>query len=158
MYDFFLTLHSWNRRIILIVGIVAVIMAYNGWKSRRVFSSLDNLLGTTLIGSMHMQLLIGILLYFVFSPLTKYALSHFSEAMKNSHLRYFVLEHWIVMLLSIAIAQTGRIMVHKTEDENLKHKRSFIYYSIAMFLILLMIPYGNYHQEAWSNLMKIVHP
>ena len=146
MYDVLLMLHSWNRRLILILGIAAVLMAYNGWRSKRIFSPLDNLLGTTFIGALHIQVLFGIILYFFLSPKTTYALSHFSEAMKDNHLRYFAVEHWFVMLLAIAMAQIGRIKVFKTDNDKLKHKRSFIFYAIAMFLILLMVPFGNSEQ------------
>ena len=146
MYDVLLMLHSWNRRLILIVGIIVVLLAYNGWRNKRIFSTLDNLLGTTFIGALHIQLLVGLLLYFFFSPKTVYALAHFSEAMKNTNLRYLAIEHGFVMILAIALAQVGRIMVHKTDDDNLKQKRSFIYYAIAMVIILLMVPYGNSQQ------------
>jgi hypothetical protein len=146
MYDFILTLHSWNRRLIFLFGIAAIFLAYNGWKRKRIFSSLDNLLGTTLMIAMHMQLIMGLLLYFIYSPKTTYALAHFGEAMKNDKLRYFAIEHGFVMLLAIALAQTGRILVHKTHDPKLKHKRSFIYFAIAMLLILLMVPFGNSQQ------------
>jgi hypothetical protein len=146
MYEVFLMIHSWNRRLILIVGIAAVLMAYNGWRSNRVFSPLDNLLGTTLIGALHIQVIFGLILYFFLSPKTTYALAHFPEAMKDGNLRYFAVEHGLVMLVAIALAQFGRIKVHKTDDDKLKHKRSFIFYAIAMFLILLMVPFGNSQQ------------
>ncbi len=146
MYDTFLTIHSWNRRLILVLGIVAVLMAYNGWRSKRIFSSLDNLLGTTFMGALHLQLIFGLILYFFLSPKTIYALSHFSEAMKNSGLRYYAIEHGFVMLLAIVLAQIGRIQVHKNDNDNLKHKRTFIYFAIVMLLILLMVPYGNSQQ------------
>ena len=151
MYDVILMLHSWNRRLILVVGIIAVLLAYNGWRGNKIFSSLDNLLGTTFMGAMHMQLLFGIILYFFLSPKTLYAIAHFSEVMKDSQSRYFALEHGIVMLLAIALVQTGRILVHKTPGDQLKHKRSFIFFSIAMLLIILMVPYGNSH-EGWPLL------
>jgi cell division protein FtsW (lipid II flippase) len=146
MYDILLLLHSWNRRLILILGITAVLLAYNGWRSKRIFSPLDNLLGTTFMGALHMQLLFGLILYFFLSPKTTYALTHFSEAMKDSNLRYYAMEHGFVMLLAIALALFGRIKVHRTDDDKLKHKRSLIYYTIAMFLILLMVPFGNSQQ------------
>jgi hypothetical protein len=146
MYDFILTLHSWNRRLIFLFGIAAISLAYNGWKRRRIFSSMDNLLGTTLMIAMHLQLLMGLLLYFIYSPKTTYAMAHFGEAMKDGKLRYFAVEHGFVMILAIGLAQTGRILVHKTHDPKLKHKRSFIYFAIAMLLILIMVPFGNSQQ------------
>jgi hypothetical protein len=146
MYDIILTIHFWNRRLILLFGVTAIVLAYHGWKSKRIFSPLDNLLGTTFMGSLHIQLILGLFLYFVFSPKTAYALAHFAEAMKDSKLRYFAMEHGFIMVLAIGIAQLGRILVHKTHDHNLKHKRSLIYFSIALIMILLMVPFGNSQQ------------
>jgi cell division protein FtsW (lipid II flippase) len=148
MYDVLLLLHSWNRRLILILGITAVLLAYNGWRTNRIFSPLDNLLGTTFMGALNMQVIFGLILYFFLSPKTMYALAHFSEAIQDRHMRYFAIEHGLVMLLAIILAMIGRTQVHKTGDDNLKHKRSFIFYTIAMFLILLMVPYGNSQQGA----------
>jgi len=148
MYDLLLLLHSWNRRLILILGIAAVLMAYNGWRSKRIFTSLDNLLGTTFMVALQMQFLSGLILYFFLSPKTAYALAHFPTVMKDPGLRYFAIEHGFIMLLAITLAQFGRIKVHKTDDDNLKHKLSFIYYVVAMFIILLMVPFGNSHEGA----------
>jgi hypothetical protein len=39
----------------------------------------------------------------------------------------FVVEHEFIIIPAIALAQTGRILVHKTPYPKLKHKRSFIY-------------------------------
>jgi len=146
MYEVILFIHSWNRRLILVIGIAAIFFAYNGWKSKRIFSPLDNLLGTTFMGALHLQLLFGLLLYFVYSPKTTYALSHFAEAMKNDRLRYFAIEHGSIMILAIGLAQFGRVLVHKTHDPKQKHKRTFIYFSIALLMILLMVPFGNSRQ------------
>jgi hypothetical protein len=139
-------MHSWNRRLILVLAIIAIIFAYNGWKTKRIFSPLDNLMGTTLMSALHLQLLFGLLLYFIYSPKTTYALAHLAEAMKDSRLRFFAVEHGFTMLLAIGLAQIGRILVHKTHDPKLKHKRSFIYFALAMLLILLMVPFGNSQQ------------
>jgi len=146
MYEVILFIHSWNRRLILVIGIAAIFFAYNGWKSKRIFSPLDNLLGTTFMGALHLQLLFGLLLYFVYSPKTTYALSHFAEAMKNDRLRYFAIEHGSIMILAIGLAQFGRVLVHKTHDPKQKHKRTFIYFAIALLMILLMVPFGNSRQ------------
>jgi hypothetical protein len=40
------------------------------------------------------------------------------------------------------LAQVGRIALKKSASDTLKHKKAFIYFSIALILVLLMIPWG----------------
>ncbi|MEI6748091.1 MAG: hypothetical protein ACOYMF_08300 [Bacteroidales bacterium] len=146
MYEVILSLHFLNRRLILIAGFIVIAFAFHGWKTKKVFSLPDNILGIIFISVLHLQLILGLLLYFVYSPKTAYALAHLAEAMHNSKLRYFAVEHWFIMILAVGIAQAGRIQVNKTKDSTLKNRRSFIYFSIALLLILLMVPFGNSQQ------------
>jgi hypothetical protein len=81
-------------------------------------------------------------MYFFASPLTMQALSDFGAAMKDSGLRYWAVEHAFVNLVAIGLAQTGTILVKRSADSAGKNRKTLIWTSVAILLILLMIPMG----------------
>ncbi len=85
-----LILHSLVRWAIVIVGIVALVRAVMGARGGRPWTQLDDRLGLIFTSAMDLNLLLGLLLYFLFSPLTKSALQDMGAAMGNSGLRFFL--------------------------------------------------------------------
>lgn len=142
LYNFTLILHSWNRWIILIAGLLAVILAILALVKKQEYSKTNKVTSLVFISSLHFQLVIGILLYFVLSPITLEALSNFGAAMKNSDVRYWAVEHSFVNIIAIIIAQVGSILVRRKSSSSAKHKATLIWFGISFILILAMIPMG----------------
>ena len=142
VYTFTLFLHSWNRWLILIAGVIVIAAAIKGLSTKSGYSSFQKRWALIFLSSLHLQLLIGILMYFFISPFTLQALSDFGLAMKDSVLRFWAVEHAFVNILAIAIAQTGSILVKRRNDSAEKNKQTLIWTAIAMLLILAMIPMG----------------
>jgi hypothetical protein len=141
MYQTLLILHSWSRWFVLVFGLIAVFRAYSGWTGRRPFAKADNGMSAAFSGFMWLQVLIGLGLYFGLSPWGLNAMKQ-AGAMKDPTARFFGMEHVVVMILAAILAQVGRIVVKKTGDDVLKHKKAFTYFGIALVLVLLMIPWG----------------
>lgn len=142
IYSITLFLHSWNRWLILIAGVIVIAAAIKGLSSKTEYSSSQRKWSLIFLSSLHLQLLIGILMYFFISPLTMQALNDFGAAMKDSVLRFWAVEHAFVNIIAIGLAQTGSILVKKRNDSAGKHKRTLIWSGIALLLILAMIPMG----------------
>ena len=142
LYNFTLILHSWNRWIILIAGLLAIILAILALVKKQEYSKTNKITSLVFISSLHFQLVIGILLYFVLSPITLEALSNFGAAMKNSDIRYWAVEHSFVNIIAIIIAQAGSIIVRRKSSNPAKHKATLIWFGISFILILVMIPMG----------------
>ncbi|MFA5971469.1 MAG: hypothetical protein WC780_03870 [Lentimicrobiaceae bacterium] len=137
-----LFLHSWNRWLILIAGILVIAAAVKGLSSKSVYSPFQKRWSLIFLSSLHLQLLVGLMLYFFLSPITAQAFTNFGAAMKEPVLRFWVVEHAFVNVIAIAIAQTGSILVKRQADSAGKHKRTLVWTGIAMLLILLMVPMG----------------
>jgi len=116
--------------------------AIKGLSARTEYSASQRKWSLIFISSLHLQLVVGLLLYFVLSPITTQALSNFGAAMKDSALRYWAVEHAFVNIIAIALAQTGSILAKRAIGSAVKHKRTLIWTGIAMLLILAMIPMG----------------
>jgi len=143
MYQFTLFLHSWLRWILLILAVMVIIRAFYGWIGNKDFLKADNTSSLILVSLFHVQLLLGLILYFFLSPITKGAFQDFGNAMKDSQLRYWAVEHIFIMILSVIIAQIGRIQIKKAHSDQAKFRSSAIYFTLAIVLILSRIPWNE---------------
>lgn len=130
MYGLVLLIHSWLRWAVLAAGLAAVVRggAREGTAGKWFTILLD------------VQVLLGLLLYFVLSPFTKIALNDFGAAMGNSQLRYFAVEHVFGILIATALAHIGRARVRKAPQER-RARVAMIFYGLALLAILISIPW-----------------
>ena len=134
MYNGLLIAHSYLRYIILILLIVVIITSLLGMVNKRPYSPTDNKLGLFLFISTHLQLLFGLILFFV-SPVVQFS----GEAMKNPETRYWLVEHNTAMLIAIVLITLARTTSKKMADSHAKHKRMFIFNLIALAIIVIAI-------------------
>jgi len=85
---------------------------------------------------MHLQVVLGFLLYFI-SPKVIFE----ATSMQSSMLRFFLVEHIALMLIAVILITIGYVKADRINNEVKKHKRVIIYYSIALLLILIAIPW-----------------
>ena len=137
MYTFLLDLHNLLRWVIVIVGLVAVVMALRGAFARAAWSPQQTSLGRLLTISVDLQLLVGLLLYFVFSPVTTGAFKDFGAAMKNDQTRFFLVEHLPVMILAVVLIHIGAARARRIN----RARPAAIYYTVALVLMVLAIPW-----------------
>ncbi len=141
MHNTLLIIHSLLRWAILLTGIWAFIRACKGVSGKTPFTAADNKASLFFSISLDVQFLIGLLMYFITSPLIKSALSDMGAAMKDSTLRFFAVEHTIMALLALILVHIGRSKVKKAANDAKKHKTALIFYGLALLLILLLIPW-----------------
>ena len=143
MYLFTLMLHNIVRWVALALLVVVVVRAFIGWFGKRDWSETDRKLGLFTTIAIDIQLLLGLLLYFVFSPITKFALQDFGAAMGDAVMRFYALEHVFYMVLAIVFAHLGSALPKRAETSNAKYKRAAIFFALALVLILLGIPWDR---------------
>lgn len=140
LYTGLLHTHSILRWALLIFIIGALVLSILGMAQKKPFGKTNaNLTKLSLIFS-HVQLLIGLVLYFV-SPIVKKALQDMGAAMKNPDLRYWAVEHISVMIIGIALITIGHIKAKKAAADAAKHKNVVIFFAIGLVLILSRIPW-----------------
>lgn len=87
----------------------------------------------------HLQLLFGLVLYTI-SPV---GIASFSpDAMGDSMLRLYTLEHPILMIVAIIIISIGYIRAKKPGDDARRLRTIVVYYTIALILMLFVIPWS----------------
>ena len=141
MHSFLLFTHSWLRWLVLIFAVWAIFQALSGWLGKRPYSKLDNKSAVFFIAFMHTQLLVGLILYFV-SPLIQMAFaSGMGATMKNAGLRFWAVEHSMMMILAVVFAQIGRTRSKRASTDLKKHKRAAIFFILALVFMLSRIPW-----------------
>jgi hypothetical protein len=141
VYSLILSLHNITRWIVLILGIMAAFRSFVGLSAQKEWTSLDHRWGMLFTLTMDIQFLLGLALYFYLSPITRQVLSHFGSAFQNSDQRFFALIHVLYMLLAIVFTHLGSILPRKTDNPLVKHQRAATFFSLAVFSILLGIPW-----------------
>ena len=88
-----------------------------------------------------MQFLLGILLYFVLSPLTRQAMQDFGLAMRTSGLRFWAVEHVLGMVIALALVHIAGVRIRKAATDQKRHRTAMIFYGLALVVILASIPW-----------------
>lgn len=134
MYNALLFTHSYLRYIILILLIVVVLASLLGMINKKPYTDGDNKLGLFLFISTHLQLLLGLILFFI-SPVVQFS----GAAMKDDTTRYWLVEHSSAMLIAIVFITLARATSKKITDGQAKHKRMFVFNLIALVIIVFTI-------------------
>lgn len=141
MYTGMLHLHSFGRWVVLILILVAIFKHLSA--GNRPFDRADSKLNLFLTIAADVMLLIGIYLFFA-SDRAGYVFienAGMGEVMKDRILRFFAVEHQIGMILGIALIHIGKAQAKKSIPDAAKHRRTAIFYIIALLVILVSIPW-----------------
>jgi len=141
MYSSALWLHSLLRWAVLLTGAIAWFRSIGGATAKRPWTAKDDLWGMLFTISLDTQLLVGLVLYFVFSPFTKIAFQDFGGAMANPSLRFWAVEHITGMIIGIALAHVGRVKIRKAQGDARKHRLATIYFGLALVVVCASIPW-----------------
>lgn len=140
-YSVMLHAHSVGRWIVLLLLLFAIINSLIA--GRRPFIKSDNRLGLLLTIFSDLMLLIGIYLYVVGPRGFRMAqeVGGMSGVMRNPVARFYVVEHIVGMLIAVVLIHIGKAQARKAMSDRAKHRRTMIFYFIALLIILVSIPW-----------------
>lgn len=131
--------HSGLRYVVLGLLIAAILNAFSKRRGGTVYPGKDKLALFAFI-STHVQLLLGLLLYFVLSPLVRFE-GGMKAIMGDTVTRFYTVEHLTGMLIAIALITVGYIKAKKQAELNKGWKTIGVYYLLGLVLILISIPW-----------------
>lgn len=141
MYVTLLAFHSLVRWLVLAGLLFAIFRAYRGWLTKKQFSRFDNSVRHWTATVAHIQFLLGIALYFI-SPVVDYFLHNFREAVHQRELRFFGMEHSLMMLLAVVVITIGSAKAKRKPTDTEKYKTMAIWFTVGLFVILTSIPWA----------------
>lgn len=139
MYETIQSVHSILAYLALALLVLASINAVSGLTSKKLFTEKDLRLSLFTMIICHIQLLVGLILYFV-SPLGLEQLGN----MKDAAMRLTSLEHPLVNIIALALITIGWSKHKKEESNNGKFKKIAIFYVLGLVLILSRLPWANW--------------
>ena len=142
MYEFLRGLHNLLRWVVLLGGFAAVIVMLRGLAAQARWTGRERGIGAAFAGSLHLQVLVGILLYLV-SPIVRGGLADFGAAMGDADTRFFLVEHGLLMLLAAVSAQVGLSLARRAQTDRASYLRATIGVALALLLVLYAIPWGR---------------
>lgn len=132
-----LHLHSSLRYVILAMLIISIIVAFGGTNGKKAFTEGNRKLFLFTMIFTHIQLLIGLLLYVINK---KYEV--FTEGLMSvPEARFYGLEHLLMMLIALTLITIGHSKSKKATEAAAKFKKIAIFYTIALIIIFVAIPW-----------------
>ncbi|AGA79273.1 hypothetical protein [Echinicola vietnamensis] len=133
-------LHSGMAYLVL-AGLIAVfIYALIGALGNRNFTDKDRKFGLIGLIPLHIQLLVGIIIYFI-SPLGFSNMTS-GNAMADSVSRLYALEHPLINIIAVVLVTVGYSRAKKLTQDRASFRSLYMFYGIALLLILSRIPWS----------------
>lgn len=144
MYETIQMLHSYLAFVALAVLFLAVANAISGLISKRIFNMNKDLrLSLFALILCHIQLLVGLVLYFI-SPSGLSAIQEFGMGGLTASARLLAVEHPFINILAIVSITIGWSRHKKFVEGDKKFKSIAIFYGIGLLLILSRIPWSQW--------------
>ncbi|MCA0933004.1 hypothetical protein LCM02_11120 [Lutimonas saemankumensis] len=137
-------LHSGWAYITLIVLVFAVVNAVIGLSSKKDFKEKDLRIPLFTLIVSHIQLIIGIIAFFVSAQFQFLRENGMGAAMKEPEIRLAIVEHPLMMILAIVAITVGFSKHKKQPTDKGKFKTIALYYGVALLFVLSRIPWSKW--------------
>src|SRR5215470_4217661 len=141
MYSATLLVHSWLRWAVIATALIAILGGIIGVARRGQWTPADDRAGFWFITTLDLQLLLGLALYFFLSPFTTEAMKDFGAAMKTPGLRFWAVEHIMMMFIAVIAVHVGRVLSRKAPTPEKARARLFMAVAIATAAMVAGIPW-----------------
>ena len=139
--DVVINIHRVVSTIFTLTAIVVLVRSVKGWRLKKPYLKRDRNLTAFLLGLLYVQLVAGLLLYFVLDSQRSGAAS-IAEATRAMSMRFWALEHFIIMMFALLLSQLGWIFISKSKLDQNKHKNTLFYFGTAILLIIITTSIG----------------
>ena len=137
MYHLIVT-HSILRYLVLLSILLVIYLALEALVFKKPYTRLHRVVTSSASGISHLQLMVGFVLYF-FSPTAQSFWQN--KSLRWSDGLFFALVHFGLMSAAIVILTVGAALAKREADERRKFRILFNYFVLALFIILVAIPW-----------------
>ncbi len=137
MYHLIIT-HSILRYVLLLLLVVTIYVAWEGLFFKKNYTRTHRILSGATSGMSHVQLLIGFALYMKSPVVQSFWVD---KALRWSESLFFALVHLTLMSTAVVLLTIGASLAKREPDEQRRFKILFQYFALALFIILIAIPW-----------------
>lgn len=139
-YSTLLVIHGIMRWFVLFAGIGTVIGCLLGIFLNLPFRPAGRILGLIYVSLVDTQFLVGVFLS-IASPIVHYFWTNPESGMKSHDLRFFAVEHTVIMLAALSIAHIGAVRSRRYPLSLKAYKSAALWYAVSLVVIILGIPW-----------------
>ncbi|HLT33030.1 MAG TPA: hypothetical protein VKZ98_04510 [Aquaticitalea sp.] len=143
MYQTIQILHSYWAYLVLLILVLATFNALIKYFGNKEFHAKDFRISLFTLIVSHIQLVLGLVLYFV-SPLGFKNLSANGMGGLDAFSRLLAVEHPFVGILAVILITIGYSKHKKKLTSKPKFKTIAVFYTIALVLVLSRLPWSNW--------------
>jgi hypothetical protein len=150
-YGVILYVHSLIRWAVLAAGFYAAARAWRGRLRKEPWLTGDTRAGRIFITLLDVQLLVGLVLYFVYSPVVAGMTVRPDVALGSRGMRFWIVEHPLAAIVAIALAHVGFMKAKKGGDA--AHRDASLFYTLALLIVLAALPWPifSYGRALWPT-------
>jgi hypothetical protein len=146
MYETIQTIHSYWAYLALLLLVIAIINGFLGILRKKEFVDKDRKIAFFAMLATHIQFLIGVVVLFLSPYWSSLMDTGMGEAMGNSLVRLYTVEHPLTNIIAIALITIGWSRHKKATQSPGKFKSITYLYLAGLLLLLSRIPW-----EAWMS-------
>ncbi len=140
-YDLVINTHGFVSSVFTIIAVVILARSIRCWSLKKAYTKWDRNISVLFLIFLYVQLVLGILLYFVLGDQSDGAAS-MKEAAEQMSLRFWALEHFVIMIFALFLSQIGWVFIHKSKLDINKHKNTLFYFGTSILLIFISTGIG----------------
>ncbi|WP_299902390.1 hypothetical protein [uncultured Aquimarina sp.] len=144
MYEAIQIVHSYWAYLVVLVVTLATFNALIGFFTKREYAPKDFRISLFALIVTHIQLLIGIVIFFVSPTIMWFKDVPVKDIMGDPLVRLYNVEHPFTMILVVTLITIGYSKHKKKLTSTPKFKMLAIFYTIAFAAMLYMIPWANW--------------
>jgi hypothetical protein len=138
-FSIFKVLHTLVSITFLIIAVWLFIRTFKGIINKKPYQRLDRYLSFGFIGSLYLQLVFGLILFSNLGSTLGYNYMSNDDTVKEVSKRLWPIEHIVLMLFALLIANLGLIISINTNSDKRKYINILIYYSFSILLIMFSL-------------------
>ena len=138
MYTGLSHLHHYLPYVLFFLMGLVILKSIKGMVNQEEYTESDKKLGLFAMIVAHVQLMVGIALYFV-SPMV----ISMGDAMKDATTRLYAMEHPLMMVVAIVLLTMARSKTKNLSDVS-AHKKNLLFFVLALVAIVSRIPWDQW--------------
>jgi len=141
VYPTVLWLHSAFRWVVILFALFALFRAFQS--ARGPWTPADDRAFKGFATTLNIQVGLGLLLYFWLSPIPRGALHDLGAAMKDPTIRFWIVEHPVGIIASVALAHIGNARIRRATDPARKRRLARVFMTLSILLMLGSTPWPD---------------
>lgn len=135
--------HYATSLLFLVIAIWLLIRSYLGIVKNQTYKLIDKILSFAFIVNMYLQLIIGLIMFSNINSLNSLSSNNAELVQDMASKRFWPVEHIVLMVFALFIANLGLLFSIKSEKDKMKFKKILTYYSLSILLIAISL-FGIY--------------